>query len=819
MKTTLKSKRKPKHAGLAAFFMVVASAILPCATKAGTYTWIGGNSGTWDKTSPNWSDGTTSGVAWQDGNTAVFPGNVSVTNVTLGVDVTVNGLQFSGEWSLGGAHTITLRSSSGNFIVSQASPASLTLKDGITVSVASACECNIGELNIENATLAAPSGARFHNGWNNGTGLTGGAAINVRNGGVFSVYEFVPSPSSSSADVSRYAVNVTTGGVLRLDHLLTQYNLDITRYSTFLFDGGTLEGLSTGEQFTRPSDTTRILLGAGGMRIAGNSPIFIRTAIGSANGDDGGITIETGKLVRFLSKDANGLPTSTFTGPVRFKANGARLSIHSDRNLGAVPASPEDAIVFEKFGYLETESDTAIDSNRNILIGADTTAMIEANGCSLVVKSTISGNAPGAERNGTLSTDSPFSGRLSLEPFAGRTNSIGRLLVKKQSLTIGGEGVTEITDTLSNLGATGENGVLSVSGGATLSVTGGLVRVVTNRYTTVAGGNLSVYGGTLDLSGQNNYLNAHYDSATTTVGRAGVFIAKNYYLSEGLTAHEAGLTRLETGGTLLLLEDFYMNVANGKMTSKARIDFDGGVLAPQKTSTSFLGTTDEWFTNVLCVVKEGGAVISNDVRVWTHHPLVSGAVRDGGLHKWGTSDFASITTGNTFNGPIVVHQGTLIWGNANNYPVSATLVTHKGAYANLNNCAQTLARVEGDGVVQNCNGLTVSGAVAPGHGANSPGTLNFWHRCVFDDCLLEIDPGDVLSVNEQQDISGLTLHVNNVDELDRNRVYTILSTVSGGDFSGTFKGDNLSGGWEVRYDHKRHVAYLKHCKGTRVIIR
>ena len=70
---------------VSALFMVAASAILPCATKAGTYTWIGGNSGgTWDKTSLNWSDGTTSGVAWQDGNDAVF-------NNTAAMTITVSG--------------------------------------------------------------------------------------------------------------------------------------------------------------------------------------------------------------------------------------------------------------------------------------------------------------------------------------------------------------------------------------------------------------------------------------------------------------------------------------------------------------------------------------------------------------------------------------------------------------------------------------------------------------------------------------------------------------------------------------------------------
>ena len=62
-----------------ALFMVAASAMLPSVTKAGTYTWIDDNSGTWDKTSLNWSDGTTSGVAWQDGNDAVFNNSAAMT--------------------------------------------------------------------------------------------------------------------------------------------------------------------------------------------------------------------------------------------------------------------------------------------------------------------------------------------------------------------------------------------------------------------------------------------------------------------------------------------------------------------------------------------------------------------------------------------------------------------------------------------------------------------------------------------------------------------------------------------------------------------
>jgi hypothetical protein len=263
-----------------------------------------------------------------------------------------------------------------------------------------------------------------------------------------------------------------------------------------------------------------------------------------------------------------------------------------------------------------------------------------------------------------------------------------------------------------------------------------------------------------------------------------------------------------------------MHNVGGKLIARAQIDFDGGVMAPQTATRWFLGDTQEWYTNIFCVVKEGGAVISNDVEIWTHHPFLSGAAQDGGLHKWGVDKLALITTENTFNGPIEVHQGQLVWGNANNYLPTARLITHDGGIADINTCAQTLARVEGDGVVKQCNNLTVTGAVAPGFGASAPGTLNFWHRCTFDDCALEIDAGDKLTIYENQDISGLTLHVNDVSTLDQKTVYTILEGRNGADFTGAFKGDNIQGcsNWQVRYDHANRKVLLKYVRGFMLIV-
>ena len=793
---------------------------LVSAANADVYTWTGSASGVWNKTDANWDKG-----VWVDGNIASFPSDVSVKDITLGADVTASGIRIaSGDWSLGGAHTLTLRvSGSGNVTISQTSSASLTLKNSVTMLADSPCENNINLLNIENATFATSSGIRFHNGWNNGNELAGGATINVRDGGTLSVYEFVPSPSTSAANIGIYRVNVVTGGVFQLDHVLQQYNIDTTRYSTLYFDGGTIEGFpgASGRQFDRLSKTL-IKLGPGGMHIAGDNHIYLRTEIASDTGVDGGILIDTTKMVYFYYGNA-GLPQNSFTGPVRFSKMGGLFIINDDRNLGAVPSSPANGVIFDTYSRLLAEGrDTVLDTNRNILINSNAVVVLAANGCSLAIAGTISGNAPGSRRNGTLNTswEAGWPGTLSLLPPAGRTNSFGRLIVKLHDLTIGGEGVTEITDTLDSIGHTGDDGVLAVMNGATLNVTNGLVRVMTNNYTIVDGGNLNVSGGILDLSRQQVFVTGHDGAATTTVSRTGTFIVNKYCPALRQMDPDCAVTRLQTGGTLIFNE-FYMNIIDGKLNGRARLEFDGGVLAPQTTTRWFLGDSPEWYTNILCVVKEGGAVISNNVEIWTRHPFASGAAQDGGLHKWGTDKLAIITTENTFNGPIEVHQGQLVWGNSNNYLPTARLITHDGGYADINTFAQTLARVEGDGVVKRCSNLTVTGAVAPGFGAGNPGTLNFWNRCTFDDCTLEIDAGDKLCVNENQDISGLTLNLNDEASLNRKQIYTILGTVlDDSDFVGEFKGNNIQNqAWHIHYDHVKHEVYLKYHPGTKFIFR
>ena len=88
---------------------LVVTALSATPALADTYTWTGSASAVWDKTTANWDKG-----VWVDGNVAKFPASVSRKNITLGADVSVTDIEIaSGNWSLGGAHTLTISKTGG----------------------------------------------------------------------------------------------------------------------------------------------------------------------------------------------------------------------------------------------------------------------------------------------------------------------------------------------------------------------------------------------------------------------------------------------------------------------------------------------------------------------------------------------------------------------------------------------------------------------------------------------------------------------------------------------------------------------------------
>ena len=123
-----------------------------------------------------------------------------------------------------------------------------------------------------------------------------------------------------------------------------------------------------------------------------------------------------------------------------------------------------------------------------------------------------------------------------------------------------------------------------------------------------------------------------------------------------------------------------MGIKGGPGTS--RVVFNGGVLSPTVANAT-------WFQNIgSLLVKEGGAVISNDFDVTIDHVLASGATHDGGLVKKGASTL-TLSAANTFNGPVVIEKGTLKLGCDNAIPAGATVTVKSGATLDLNGKAFT----------------------------------------------------------------------------------------------------------------------------------
>lgn len=80
---------------VATLLSTLATAAAVASAGAGTYTWIGGNTGTWDKSSPNWNDGTNNGVVWVDGNDAKFNNSAAMT-ISVAADVRADNIQGTG---------------------------------------------------------------------------------------------------------------------------------------------------------------------------------------------------------------------------------------------------------------------------------------------------------------------------------------------------------------------------------------------------------------------------------------------------------------------------------------------------------------------------------------------------------------------------------------------------------------------------------------------------------------------------------------------------------------------------------------------------
>ena len=720
-----------------------------------------------------------------------------------------------------------------------------------------------GDLTILNTVTLSPGSTA---GWAGFRARSGGSTITVGDGGYLDA-EIDPYSDSTLATKLVIATNGTLKANFQTDSIK---NNKFTLY----FNGGTLVHRDKAD---RTFTNSKFILGAGGLHFldsdtigAGEQQFLPGPILTDENiATDGGLWFDEHSGYALLPNSTS----CTYNGGVHINSSGGYVAARYNGNLGANPASPTNNIFFLKYGARFVAHGggygrLALNPNRSLFIadGVMARLMTYSGGennespFSMLVQGTI--NCENVT-NGVVETSSysgiTDDGVIALCPTDGRTNRIGRLLVKGP--TVIGSGATVLENNTSLSVGTGANDESwGINDGAVLNielksyghlmVTGGVLKVNGSR-SICQSGKLTVSGGTADFSG-HEVLHGYKYPATTTIRDGGTLIVStvrmagdnfNYYGNE-----ENSVINLETGGVLRVTNKLYLTDS----AKKGMVNFNGGILdwarpidswqaAPFPSPSENLTYSSATINNLNFNVLEGGMIISNSYQIYLSLPVRSGAEHDGGVTKWGTAQFSLQNQNNTFNGPLVAMQGRISLGKNNCCLPTITARAAAGADINMNTYQQTFARIEGSGSFVGVNPsqtsplLTVTSAIAPGMGADSLGTLTISGGGINigtndnETVALEIDidaagNSDCLSYPAQLDLSKMTLQVNDISKLNREKKYVIANLPNGvvteaNGAAKMFRSTNLPLGWEVRYYASSHELKIIPVKGTKLVVR
>lgn len=497
----------------------------------------------------------------------------------------------------------------------------------------------------------------------------------------------------------------------------------------------------------------------------------------------------------------------------------------NDLALGPVPATVRTNIYVQggKVALFVNASFTnTIHRNRTILISDNKTLYLNPNG-KLSIDGDIVGEYHGTTKfpSTTVVSVGDNTNWKGLSVLAGN-NYFGRLLVP---------GRLEIADGSTRLVTTGKAAgpIVAVTGSGSayndargvLTISGGrLYNTTQSREIWVDGyGQLDICGGEIDLryadhfwSDPSKFVLATNKPAKLTI-RDGGQLTTDYFIFSGTASGNGGEVFLRDGGTLSA-GFFPMPTTAG---AKGIFHFDGGAFSSRSgTNELFEAVADAGWDGVTFSVEDGGAVFdtSNGLPIYWSRPLesgVSGGVIDGGLRKTGSA-VAAISTNCTYTGPTIVEGGTLQLRGDNLLPSGADVVLANGAAASFSlydgtgwsdhtRVEQTLGRVSGNGTVNYCRRVTVSGAITP----DANGTIRF-PEAVTLACDYEVRASatgcSLVYFGAKQDISGVTLSMpapSDFDSAADNGIYTILEAPYGK--TGEFKlaDDFPSDRWHVKY--------------------
>ena len=698
-----------------------------------------------------------------------------------------------------------------------------------------------GMLKIENGTFDA-SGKGVFNAFRGATLDGNGCRIVIGDGGILKADSLRPSgeeTESSPALKDVVGIDLNAGGELHIGQFWADENAN--RYGRINFNGGVLypqraptltqtgyylfnnDTVAARRPWTQDQITPTILEGGAYIDLSvGNN--YVQKSFASGAEHDGGLHIRGTKILYWNAKD------STFNGGTWLEGNGGIFVVDASKGddsvFGACPASPQDNIFITGANHtLFNQSGTfEVGANRNVFVKDGVRFRVAGNADSpLVLHGEIHGEvADGAAYpTGTaLHVRGDWNGPVVLDPGAGRTNDVGRL-VNYGRLEIT-SGVTRVTSSV-NSGTTDANALVFASGNGTsfsdartLAVNGGsLVApnfnnatrfVVAEKYASVAVAN----GGVIDMP-YTEYVNGLNSPARLSIENGTVRV-KNFQLANGTQSEvnfgKDGMLEI-TGNTGNNLRKY----GNGTAT----LNFDGGGIRAsgaqdiqfENTATSVAGCS----FNVL----EGGAVFDADKKnIWLSYPLlggVAGGATDGGVRKVGAQILVFNNAENTYNGPTTIAQGAAQVRVDNALPAGGTLSLENDG--NIHFCkydkssswtstrtAQTLGRIEGNGRVSECSAVTLDGVVAPAAGGTI--TLNqnlgsmsgtFEVRCEeggsAGKMVIEASGG-------ARDISGMKVAMVNPEKFDKSQDHVFYEIAVANGIRGSFDVSGLPDGWHVR---------------------
>jgi fibronectin-binding autotransporter adhesin len=252
-----------------------------------------------------------------------------------------------------------------------------------------------------------------------------------------------------------------------------------------------------------------------------------------------------------------------------------------------------------------------------------------------------------------------------------------------------------------------------------------------NAYTTV-----NVTGGTLnvgDVAPQNFFL-ASRGTGVVTVASSGVINCATLDVSRnaaGNTLGSVGVVNLNGGILAATRVGAATGAAQAGGTPTATFNFNGGTLKARASSATFFqGNASAPTLPILSFVKAGGAIIDTtnfniSILESLQHDPGLGVTLDGGLVKHGTG-MLTLTAANTYTGPTVINNGTLLVNGS----IGATVVSvaNGGTLAGTgtigNNVTVSAGGTISAGVAGAPGNLTVAGNVSLQSGATNFMELN-----------------------------------------------------------------------------------------------